>query len=110
MRRGADGASPAPVAADAGQHLRNARTALAVFDFATSVDDYATAWAVLGQLEANLAYPADPQALQQALAHLDAHAALWTGEFERARALFTLAWSRKERTPARRDARRRRCP
>ncbi len=79
------------VPAESLHHLRNAYTALTVFDFATNVEDFATAWEVLDQLEQRLAYQVDPKALQQALAYRDAHRALHAGDIERARSLFTRA-------------------
>ena len=79
------------IASESLRHLRNAYTALTVFDFATNVEDFTTAWEVLDQLEQRLAYQIDPKALQQALAYRDAHRALHASDFERARSLFTRA-------------------
>ena len=68
--------------------LRNARTALRVFEFAAAVGDHRTAWQVLAQLETNLASQLTAGELRPVLAYREAHQALRAADFPAARTLF----------------------
>lgn len=66
--------------------LRNAVSALRVFDFATEVGDYKVAWDVLGQIETQLRHQINPETVRRPVAYREAHRALKAGDYARARA------------------------
>jgi hypothetical protein len=74
--------------------LRNAQTALDVFNFAVVTEDYRTAWLALRQLETTLRHQIDRDRLARALALREGHAQLRGGDFNRALTLFEQASAR----------------
>ncbi|MCC7046468.1 MAG: hypothetical protein IT562_07145 [Alphaproteobacteria bacterium] len=78
-------------------HLGNAEVALRVFEFAASAADYRTAWSLLRQLETRLRDRVDDSGLKTAQTYREAHQALRSGDYGRARALFEDAF--KNRLP-----------
>jgi hypothetical protein len=72
-------------------HLRNAKTAFTVFDFAVAAGDYAMAWNILAQLETTLVWQADADQLQRLQTYRKAHAALARGAYYEADLLFESA-------------------
>ncbi len=88
-------ANTAPIRAAASlDHLRNAETAAAVFDFATGVADYSTAWRIQSQLEGPLRPLAPPETLARIRSYHAAHDSLLAGDYERAWTRFNEAFRR----------------
>jgi hypothetical protein len=72
--------------------VRNADSALAAFEFATTVGDFRTAWALLDRIDGPLGRQRpDGDRLADARAYRDAYRALADGDYPLARALFTTA-------------------
>ena len=90
----ADDKFPAAFAKYRFDRLRNAQTALNVFDFATVIGDYPTAWKVLAQIETTLRPQIDRESLQRATALRDGYRLLATRDYDRAQAMFLLASKR----------------
>jgi len=65
-------------------HLRNGRDAALIFDFATAVGDYPTAWTVLAQVEGPLVRQTNPADVQRMVTYRDGHRALQAGAYDRA--------------------------
>ncbi len=75
-------------------HLRNGATALAVYDFALVIGDYATGWKVLAQVETDLRQQVEPAALAAAHALHEGYRLLAASDYDRAQPLFVAAASR----------------
>ncbi len=93
FRRGPDKAGQ--VVEEAGEllHLRNADTAFSVFDFATVIGDYRTAWTILERLETTLSPQADATLVRRDQNFRAAHVALARHDYDAAASLFELALS-----------------
>jgi hypothetical protein len=89
VRRGAEraGETSSPPAHGGIDHLRNAATALMVFDFAAAAGDRPQAWSALAQLEGPLRRQVAASHLDVRRAYRDAWRAQARGDFERARNL-----------------------
>ena len=74
--------------------LRNGGTAIGVFSFALVIEDYATAWKVLDQVEKEFAYQIDEDALQSAIAVREGYRLLALGNYNVALPRFLAAKSR----------------
>jgi hypothetical protein len=85
---------PATFTEDRFDRLRNAQTALNVFDFATVIGDYPTAWKVLGQIEMTLRPQIDRESLDRANALREGYRLLAIGNYDRALVVFRLAAKR----------------
>jgi len=70
--------------ADRFRDLRNANTALNVFDFASFVGDFETAWSLLDLVEGRLSYQAPTARLETARDYRAAYAALRDRHYDRA--------------------------
>jgi hypothetical protein len=90
-RATSDDRYPARFAEDRFDHLRNAQTALNLFDFATVVEDYPTAWKVLDQIETTLRPRVERQSLDRASALRDGYSLLAADDYDRALTAFRLA-------------------
>jgi hypothetical protein len=91
------------VAPDRFRELRNPATAERVFHFATLAGDFRVAWQALDQLEARHRRSVETDVLRSAEAYRDAHRAIRSGDFVRARQLF--AAGLRGPVVSRRDAR-----
>jgi hypothetical protein len=100
---GSGGEASAPPKHGGIDRLRNAGTALRVFELAVTSDDYEQAWAVLAQLEGPLRRQIGPAHLDARTLYRDAYRALGRREFDGAQALLrrSLEW----RAPTARDQR-----
>ena len=75
--------------------LRNAHAGFQVFDFATYIGDFHTAWTVLDQVETRLAYQAPAGELEAARAYREGHRALRAGDWDLAQRSFDTAFKNK---------------
>jgi hypothetical protein len=66
------------------QHLRNGRDGVRVFDFATAVGDYRTAWSLLDQMQGPLREQVDAADLDRMAQYRAGHEALRAGDYSRA--------------------------
>ena len=82
------------VAPDRFDHLRNAATGFAVFDFALMTGDYATAWKVLNGLNTELSFYADSVTLERANAARDGYHLLEKLDYDAALPRFAAAKAR----------------
>jgi hypothetical protein len=81
----------AGVAPERFRHLRNARVAWQVFEFAVTVGDYRTAWDVETQMASQLRFQAKPDELSRAGNYRQAHRALREHNYTQASTLFHAA-------------------
>lgn len=79
-----DGSKGRAQAADSLQKLRNGRDGARIFDFATAVGDYRTAWSLLDQMQGRLHEQVDSADLQRMVQYRAGHEALRAGDYPRA--------------------------
>jgi len=66
------------------RHLRNGRDGARIFDFATAVGDYSTAWSLLNQMQGPLRRQVDSADLERMVSYRAGHDALRAGDYSRA--------------------------